>query len=244
MLDHDYVALFQRADRRTVFAIAHETDNTLIDTTVVDYRADPARVHIEADKNSYWCNTVNRDFRLEVSPKGVVSSYRGLRQLLDKDEKAGSISRDYRRLGEQAVDRLADTQDTVKLAWSDYGDLLPAGDFSDAERLVISCSQPWRWSSVALALGWLHHYGACTNTLPDDSTSLDDLGQFFGSQLYQREVDNLVCHGSLHQRRYSVPSDKAWTKRERGGSHIPAEVCDFGRAAVDWYATIRTSQLT
>jgi hypothetical protein len=36
MLDHDYVALFQRADRRTVFAIAHETDNTLIDTTVVD----------------------------------------------------------------------------------------------------------------------------------------------------------------------------------------------------------------
>lgn len=82
----------------------------------------------------------------------------------------------------------------MKPAWTEQGDPLPGGDFADAERLVVSWSQRWPWLPVTLAHRWLRHYGTCTTTLLGDATGLDDLGQLFGAELYQREVDYLVCH--------------------------------------------------
>ena len=217
LFDHDYAYLFQQADRRIVFAIPYETDYTLIGTTDVDYHADPARVHIEADERRYLCDAVNRYFRVPARVEDVVWSYSGVRPLLDEGGDASSVSRDYhieidnkqgapllnvfggkittyRRLGEEAVDRLVGALGTVKPAWTEHGDPLPGGDFADAERMVSSWSQRWPWLTVALAHRWLRHYGTCTATLLGDAAALDDLGQDFGAQLYQREVDYLVCH--------------------------------------------------
>ena len=217
LFDHDYAYLFQQADRRIVFAIPYETDYTLIGTTDVDYHSDPASVHIEADERSYLCEAVNRYFRVPVRAEDVVWSYSGVRPLLDEGGDASSVSRDYhieldhdqgapllnvfggkittyRRLGEEAVDRLADALGSLKPSWTEHGDPLPGGDFADAERLVVGWSQRWPWLPVALAHRWLRHYGTCTATLLGDATGLQDLGQLFGAQLYQREVDYLICH--------------------------------------------------
>ena len=217
LYDHDYAYLFQQADRRIVFAIPYESDYTLIGTTDVDYHADPASVHIEADERRYLCDAVNRYFRVPVGVEDVVWSYSGVRPLLDEGGDASAVSRDYhieldhdqgapllsvfggkittyRRLGEEAVDRLAGALGAVKPAWTEHGEPLPGGDFADAERLVVGWSRRWPWLPVALAHRWLRHYGTCTTILLGDAAGLEDLGQHFGAQLYQREVDYLVCH--------------------------------------------------
>lgn len=217
LFDHDYAYLFQLADRRIVFAIPYESDYTLIGTTDVDYHADPAHVHIEADERRYLCDAVNQYFRVPVRVEDVVWGYSGVRPLLDESGDASSVSRDYhleldddegapllnvfggkittyRRLGEEAVDLLAGALGVEKPAWTEHGDPLPGGDFADAERVIAAWSQRWPWLPTALAHRWLRHYGTCTTILLGDAAGLDDLGQNFGAQLYQREVDYLVCH--------------------------------------------------
>ncbi len=217
LFDHDYAYIFQQPDRRIVFAIPYETDYTLVGTTDVDYHADPADVHIEADEIRYLCDAMTRHFRDPVRVEDVVWSYSGVRPLLDEVGNASSVSRDYqlgldsaqgapllnvfggkittyRRLGEQAVDQVASALGTDRPAWTAHGDPLPGGDFADAERLIAAWSQRWPWLPVALAHRWLRHYGTRAAILLGDAVSVHDLGQHFGAQLYQREVDYLVCH--------------------------------------------------
>ncbi|CAM5441278.1 Glycerol-3-phosphate dehydrogenase OS=Rhodanobacter lindaniclasticus OX=75310 GN=B1991_15540 PE=3 SV=1 [Rhodanobacter lindaniclasticus] len=69
LFDHDYAYIFQLPDRRIVFAIPYATDYTLIGTTDVDFRADPATVTIEADETRYLCEAVNRYLRKSVQPR-------------------------------------------------------------------------------------------------------------------------------------------------------------------------------
>ncbi|MEO8810326.1 MAG: glycerol-3-phosphate dehydrogenase [Rhodanobacter sp.] len=234
LFDHNYAYLFQQADRRIVFAIPYENDYTLIGTTDVDYHADPAIIHIAADETRYLCDAVNRYFRVAVRAEDVVWSYSGVRPLLDEGGDASTVSRDYhveldaeqdapllnvfggkittyRRLAEEAVDRLAIALGTSHAAWTAHGDPLPGGDFVDAERLVAGWSQRWPWLPVALAHRWLRHYGTCTALLLGDSASLADLGQDFGAELYQREVDYLVRHEwARHE------SDILWRRTKLG----------------------------
>lgn len=217
LFDHDYAYIFQLPDRRIVFAIPYETDYTLIGTTDVDFRADPATVTIEADETRYLCEAVNRYLRKPVQPRDVLWSYSGVRPLLDEGGSASAVSRDYRveldtaqgapllnvfggkittyrRLAEGAMDRVMVALELDRPAWTAHGDPLPGGDFADAERLVAGWLQRWPWLPAALAHRWLRHYGTCTEVLLGDARGLDDLGQHFGAQLYQREVDYLIGH--------------------------------------------------
>jgi len=217
LFDHDYAYLFQQPDRRVVFAIPYEIDYTLVGTTDVDYRADPASVHIDADETSYLCAAVNRYFRRPVRAEDIIWSYSGVRPLLDESGDATSVSRDYhieldtrqgapllnvfggkittyRRLGEEAVDKLAVALGLERAAWTASGAPLPGGDFADAERLVATWAQRWPWLPTFLMHRWLRHYGTCAETLLGDAADLGDLGHHFGAGLYQREVDYLVRH--------------------------------------------------
>lgn len=217
LFDHEYAYILQQPDRRIVFAIPYETDYTLVGTTDIDYRADPASVQAEADEVRYLCDAVNRYFRKPAQPEDVVWSYSGVRPLLDEDGGASAVSRDYRigldteqgapllnvfggkittyrRLGEDAVDRVMEALNLERPAWTAQGDPLPGGDFVDAERLIAAWSQRWPWLPVALAHRWLRHYGTCTAILLEDACRLEDLGQHFGAQLYQVELDYLIQH--------------------------------------------------
>ncbi|KGI76965.1 glycerol-3-phosphate dehydrogenase [Oleiagrimonas soli] len=215
LFDHDYAYIFQQPDRRIVFAIPYETDFTLVGTTDVDYRADPAEVHIDGDETRYLCDAVNRYFERAVTPDDVVWNYSGVRPLLDEGGDASSVSRDYRielderpqapllnvfggkittyrRLSEDTVDRLATALGVDAPAWTADGDPLPGGDFADAERLVDGWSRRWPWLPVGLAHRWLRHYGTFTADLLGEATCVEDLGEHFGAGLYRAEVDYLV----------------------------------------------------
>ncbi|MGN6705855.1 MAG: glycerol-3-phosphate dehydrogenase [Rhodanobacter sp.] len=215
LFEHDHAYIFQQPDRRIVFAIPYEGDYTLVGTTDLDYAADPANVAIDADEVRYLCDAVNRYFRAPVQPADVVWSYSGVRPLLDEDGSASAVSRDYRitleheqgapllnvfggkittyrRLAEEAVDQLGEALQADRAAWTADGDPLPGGDFADAERLLAAWSQRWPWLPPALAHRWLRHYGTCTETLLGEARAVGDLGEHFGADLYQLELDYLV----------------------------------------------------
>ncbi|HWU77104.1 MAG TPA: glycerol-3-phosphate dehydrogenase [Rhodanobacter sp.] len=217
LFEHDFAYIFQQPDRRIVFAIPYEGDYTLVGTTDVDFRGDPAQPCIEKDEMRYLCDAVNRYFRKPVQPQDVVWSYSGVRPLLDEGGDASSASRDYRieldtgqgapllnvfggkittyrRLGEEAVNLLVEALDLELPAWTMHGDPLPGGDFVDAERLLATWTQRWPWLPVELAHRWLRHYGTCTATMLGEACGLRDLGRHFGAGLYQAEVDYLIRH--------------------------------------------------
>lgn len=150
LFDHPYAYIFQASDRRIVFAIPYETGFTLIGTTDVEHRADPAAPRIDADEVAYLCREAGRYFRKALSPTDVVWTYSGVRPLLeDETSDARAVSRDYalvldaspapllsvfggkittyRTLAEEAVTKLAPLLGCRAPSWT--GDApLPGGD--------------------------------------------------------------------------------------------------------------------
>lgn len=216
MFEHDHAYIFQQPDQRIVFAIPYESRFTLIGTTDVEFDGDPAKVQIEDAEVQYLCEAVNRYFSKQLTPGDVVWSYSGVRPLqADENADASSASRDYRidldrsqcapllnvfggkittyrRLGEEAVDRLGEAIGMARPAWTETGAPLPGGDFADAERLLRAWSSRWPWLPVSLAQRWLRHYGTRTERLLEGVGDIGGLGTHFGGGLYQAEVDYLV----------------------------------------------------
>ncbi|UGA40695.1 FAD-dependent oxidoreductase [Chromobacterium haemolyticum] len=96
LFDHPYAYIFQNPDKRIIFAIPYEQDFTLIGTTDVEYRGDPAKVAIDDQEVAYLCQMSNRYFQTQISPADVLSTYSGVRPLLDDEaSNAASVTRDY-----------------------------------------------------------------------------------------------------------------------------------------------------
>lgn len=214
MFEHDHAYIFQQPDRRIVFAIPYEHDFTLIGTTDLEYRSDPAAPHISDDETRYLCEAVNRYFKRGISPADVVWSYSGVRPLLDDEQgNASEVTRDYlleldqqgapllnvfggklttyRKLSEEAMDRLAPLFPTASEAWTSKGHPLPGGERGDVDTLQreLQASHPWLPESLAWRL--VHSYGSRSSRILGQARSLQDLGEHFGADLYQAEVDYL-----------------------------------------------------
>ncbi len=217
LFEHDHAYIFQQPDRRIVFAIPYETDFTLIGTTDVDYQADPASPRIDADEVVYLCDAVNLYFQQQIAPADVVWSYSGVRPLLDDaEDNAAEVTRDYelellddgapllnvfggklttyRKLAEEAVDRLGTALGHKARAWTARGAPLPGGEQRDIAALLeqVRATRPWLPPQTAQRL--VRNYGTRAETLLGDARALDGLGQHFGADLYQAEVDYLRTH--------------------------------------------------
>lgn len=218
MFDHDHAYIFQQPDRRIVFAIPYEHDYTLIGTTDVEYTTDPATPRIDDAETRYLCDAVNRYFRQSIAPGDVVWSYSGVRPLLDDEEdNASEITRDYqleldtegapllnvfggklttyRRLGEEAVDRLATALPMRGSAWTARPDRpLPGGERQDIDALLGELRRRHAWLPEAMAQRLVRNYGTRSATVIGTASGLGDLGEHFGADLYQAEVDYLRNH--------------------------------------------------
>ena len=217
LYDHRYAYIFQQPDRRIVFAIPYERDFTLIGTTDIDYKDDPSHPVISAEETRYLCDAANRYFKKQLTPGDVVWNYSGVRPLLqDEAGSASEVTRDYqldldtdgppllnvfggklttfRKLSEEAVDRLAPLLGNDRPAWTADAKPLPGGGERDIDGLLedIRASRPWL--SEAFAWRLVHSYGTRARDLLGEAASLDALGEHFGADLYQAEVDYLVRH--------------------------------------------------
>ncbi|GFZ92969.1 glycerol-3-phosphate dehydrogenase [Dyella caseinilytica] len=214
LFEHQHAYIFQQPDRRIVFAIPYEHDFTLIGTTDLDYRSDPSAPHIDEDETRYLCDAVNRYFKRNIAPSDVVWSYSGVRPLLDDEEgNASEVTRDYlleldqqgapllnvfggklttyRRLAEEAMDRLAPLFPNASEAWTSKGHPLPGGERRDVDTLQRELQSAHPWLPEMLAWRLVHSYGSRTMRILGQARSLQDLGERFGADLYQAEVDYL-----------------------------------------------------
>lgn len=150
---HDHAYIFQGQDRRIIFAIPYERDFTLVGTTDVEFRGDPAHVAIDDDEVAYLCRELGRYLRRPITPADVVWTYAGVRPLLDDAKgSASAVTRDYllqaqsrpapwltvwggklttfRLLSEQAANQVGEMLGETRQPWTDTAPL-PGGDLSD-----------------------------------------------------------------------------------------------------------------
>jgi glycerol-3-phosphate dehydrogenase len=200
MFEHRYAYIFQQPDRRIVFAIPYEHDYTLIGTTDLEYKADPATPQIDADETRYLCDAVNRYFERAITPDDVVWSYSGVRPLLDDNEdNASEITRDYQLEFD-----------------TDGGKPLPGGERRDLDVLQRELQQKYPWLPEPMAWRLVHNYGTRSATVLGAATSLAGLGKHFGADLYQAEVDYLCQH------EWAVSADDILWRRSKLGLRVDA----------------------
>jgi glycerol-3-phosphate dehydrogenase len=241
LFDHDRGYIVQNPDRRVVFALPFERHFTLIGTTDQPFVGDPSSVAPSADEISYLCNVANAHFRQRLSPPDVVWSFAGVRSLYDDGSKrAQDVSRDYvlsldergaplltvyggkittyRRLAEQAIDRIAHV---VKAgpAWT-KGSHLPGGDFScdSLEALVTQTRETRPFLSEEHALRLVRAYGTRVERVLGAAQSLEDLGPCIGTDLTTAEVRYLV-----EQEWAQTADDVLWRRTKLGLRFSPAE---------------------
>ncbi|WP_229215748.1 glycerol-3-phosphate dehydrogenase [Duganella sp. CY15W] len=224
LFQHDEAYLFQNDDGRIVFALPFEQHYTLIGTTDVEFTEDPRRVSISAEETTYLCNISNRYFRKQISPADVVWSYAGIRPLLDDGAgNAQAVTRDYelhtdtaaapllsvfggkvttyRKLAEEALDRIAQLIDVPGVAWTSAA-CLPGGGILGAAPANASVLQfgdfiqrlqrQYPWLPAPLTQRYARAYGTRVHKLLTGCHSLADLGVALAPGLHEGELHYLM----------------------------------------------------
>ena len=209
---------FQNNDGRIIFAIPYEDDFTLIGTTDRDYKGDPAKVAISDSETDYLCAAASEYFREPVRREDIVWTYSGVRSLYDDGaSKAQEATRDYvlkddapaglaplinvfggklttaRKLAEHMLEKIGQHLGRKGAPWTHVAPL-PGGDFEDIafEQELEKLKSAYPFLDPRHVRRLFRLYGTRTHALLDGAASLDDLGHFFGADLYAAEVRYLV----------------------------------------------------
>jgi glycerol-3-phosphate dehydrogenase len=217
--DGEQAYLLQNADRRVVFVTPYLDDFALIGTTEVPFAGRPEDAAIGTDEIDYLLRVVGRYFAASPAKSDLVDCFSGVRALVDDGAgEASAVTRDYaldldapagapplltafggkittyRRLAEQALDRLTRFFPLSRPAWTRSaalpGGALEAPDFS-AFLSAVKNRRPWL--PAPLARSYARRFGARTDELLEGANSLSDLGRYFGGELYEREARFLVA---------------------------------------------------
>ena len=258
LFDHDHAYIFQNPDKRIIFAIPYEHDYTLIGTTDIEYRGDPAQVAINADETQYLCDSINRYFRQKISPADVRWTYSGVRPLLEEEgaDNPSAVTRDYsleldspageapllsvfggkittfRKLAEEAVDKLSAALGKSVPSWTS-GAPLPGGDIAQAnfERFLAQLQQQHAWLPADLAHRLARAYGTRVRNVIGHAQSLADLGRAFAPGLYEAE---LVY---LRDTEWARSAQDVLWRRSKLGLHVEAGTLDSITRDIDaWFA--------
>jgi glycerol-3-phosphate dehydrogenase len=241
LFEHRFAYLFQSPDRRIVFAIPYEHAFTLLGTTDVEHRGEPEDVGIEPAEVRYLCDAANRYFRRKVEAHHVVWSYSGVRPLLqDEATDPSAVTRDYaleldasgppllsvfggkittyRRLAEEAVDRLARHLGPRAPAWTARA-TLPGGDLPSGSLAVFlrSLERRYPWLPYALRRRWAHAYGTRIDRVVGDARSMADLGAAIAPGLHEREIEYLC------REEWARSADDILWRRTKLGLHVPPQ---------------------
>lgn len=252
LFDHSYAYIFQMPDTRIVFAIPYEDDFTLIGTTDRDHTGALVDVGAAEDEVAYLCEAASQYFRQPVTSADVVSTYSGVRGLIDdgsgKPEAAtrgyrlslsdegkgapllgvwGGKITTYRHLSEAATDLLATRVPALTgPAWTATKPL-PGGDFpADAlSDLAETLESEYGFLSDRDAARIARSYGTLAMQWLGKARTRADLGRDFGAGLSESEVEYLKA------REWAVCADDVLWRRTKLGLHMTeaerAALADF-----------------
>lgn len=227
---------FQNPDNRIIFAIPYEQDYTLIGTTDRDFEGDPKNASISPEEIFYLCSAASEYFAEPVSSQDIVWTYSAVRPLYDDGaSKAQEATRDYvlkvdatdatpllnvfggklttyRRLAEHALEKIAEEIGGKGSTWTATS-RLPGGDFdvNGYQEQVAKLMAAHPFLGAAHAQRLVRAYGTAAFEMLRGAQSQNDLGRYFGGDLYGREVDWLMAHEWAHQ-----AEDVIWRRTKQG----------------------------
>lgn len=221
LFDHDRSYIFQNADGRIIFAIPYERDFTLIGTTDREHENPDLPAKASDEEIAYLCAAASEYFAKPITPEDVIWTYSGVRPLVDDGASAAQeATRDYvlkldaddglppllsifggkittyRRLAEEAMEKLAPFFPKLgRRSWTS-GNALPGGDFAPEERAAWAkqIADRYPFLSPDDVARILSTYGTCAFDWLGDATTVSDLGEDFGGGLTEAEVQYLVRH--------------------------------------------------
>ncbi len=207
---HAYI--LQNQDGRIIFAIPYLEQFTLIGTTDIEYTGDPQNARITESEINYLCQNINAYFQKQISQADIIWSYSGVRSLFDDHADAPSTTtREYhlqlhtqstppylcvyggkittsRVLAEHALKLLHPFFPELAPAWTKNA-FLPGGDLGATwNEFLDQVKQRYPWLPEVLGQRYARAYGSNIHLLIGDAHCLDDLGLYFGANLYEHEV--------------------------------------------------------
>ena len=243
LYDGDHAYILQNDDGRVVFVYPYEGAYTLVGTTDVELEGDPRQCSATAQEIAYLCRAANRYFERSIAPADVRWSYCGVRALVDDGSADPSkVTRDYvlhidegadraplvsvfggkittyRRLAERVIEKLGSAFPALRGPWT-AGAALPGGEIpgGDTRRFAAHLTATHRGLPPSLLDALAHRHGSRAEDVLGGASTLADLGESFGADLYGREVDYFLTHEWAHD-----ADDILW-RRSKAGLHLSDE---------------------
>ncbi len=260
LFNHDKAFILQNKDKRVVFVIPYMNNFTLIGTTdvLLDHIEQPVTVS-DAEIN-YLCEITNQFLQQTVAPKDIVYKFAGIRALHDQGDIAASkMSRDfaldinedqanapvisvfggkittYRNLAEHVVNQLLKYFPKAGKAWTKKA-YLPGGYFPNDDLVGFTKHIHNNYAPIPAQLlsHYINTYGTRVIDVLMNSHRMSDLGQHFGANLYQREVDYLV------QNEWAVTAeDILWRRGKQGLFLSPQETERLVNYLASWHTHVK-----
>ncbi|MBS0289139.1 MAG: glycerol-3-phosphate dehydrogenase [Proteobacteria bacterium] len=211
--------ILQHTDGRVIFVIPYLQQYSLIGTTDLNYEGALDNVQIDLSEKEYLCSIVNEYFHHPLTLRQILSSWSGLRPLVDdKNTTLAAINRGYklelqvdehnklplvhvfggklttyRLVAEKVVNSLAPFFAHIGKAWTAQC-TLPGGDIpkKDLPLFTQNLIQEFNWLPPTLCQRYAQNYGTFTYTLLENAKALNDLGKDLGHGLYEKEVIYLI----------------------------------------------------
>lgn len=217
MYEGNHAYILQTEDKRVTFIIPFKEHWTLVGTTDVNFKGNLDEIHIQDTEINYLCNIINRYFKKAIHKKDIVWTYSGVRCLQSSDEtRLSEITRDYRilvedrntlplltiiggkltmhrALAEETINQLKPYFKTLSPPFTATKPL-PGGNFKNQsyKEFKFTFKKIFTFLPSTLCDRYLQSYGTRSLSILQNAKTLDDLGEHFGRDLYQIEVDYLI----------------------------------------------------
>lgn len=229
MYDGDHAYLMQHQDGRVVFVIPYH-GMSLIGTTDVPFHGNLGSVNINDEEIDYLLTLCNMFFASKLTPNDILFSWSGVRPLLGENSlHPQALSREYfihrpeserpcimiyggkittyRKLACDTVDGLRDIFPNMPASVS-HRTPLPGAYDSDFTNTLL---KRYPWLVQNLASHYIQSYGSLTLHILGTASGMGDLGQHFGDNIYQAEVDYCINQEFAH-----TPDDILWRRSKLG----------------------------
>jgi glycerol-3-phosphate dehydrogenase len=216
---HAYI--LQNKDNRIVFALPYgftdteQNEFTVIGTTDVNYKGDPRSVKISDEEVDYLCELISEYFKKPINKSTILWDWAGVRPLFDDDSVDPSkVTREYmfevedndgkypvlsifggkittyRTLSEGAVDKLHKYFPSMQKCTTKH-ESVPGGELSSQQEITDQLQKSYPWLQSGLLYRYAVTYGLRVNKFLEGIISYEGLGDCFGYNLYEKELEYL-----------------------------------------------------
>ncbi|ASK78889.1 glycerol-3-phosphate dehydrogenase [Paraphotobacterium marinum] len=213
-LDVKNAFLLQHFDKRFVFVIPYLENFLIVGTTDYEFDECIENVEISESEKHYLIDIFNTYFNYSINKEDILSSYSGIRPLIDdKGSKPQNISRKflikydkakklvsvfggklttYRLLSEQVIDKLKEDLTLIKPSISETTCFIDSDVSSSPKLLYREIHKKYPFLPKSFIQRLISTYGEKCEDILKGSKSLEDLGEDFGLNIFEKEITYTV----------------------------------------------------